>query len=191
MILFAIILATQNAFPTMPSTHGRMPCGSCAPPSSISSAATIVSPSEPGQRIVISGVVYQPDSKTPAPGITLFLYQTDSSGHYNSRDNPFDPRIHGWVRTDESGHYQFETIKPGPYPNHSEPAHIHVHVFGPNRPEWFIPEYLFAGDPLISEEDRASSQQLLSFARVVSLRSAPDGKLRGRRDIRLEEPRRR
>lgn len=185
MLLLLSLFAVQARFPTMPTTHGRMPCGSCAPPASIGSSAVIAGESEPGERIVISGTVYDPDGKTPVPGIVLFLYQTDSAGHYNVRDDPFDPRIRGWVRADSAGHYRFETIKPGPYPSHREPAHIHVHAYGPDRPEWFLLEYLFAGDPLLSDQDRSAPRRIGSFSNVVVLTSGSDGKLHGTRDIRL------
>lgn len=185
LLLLLAVVAAQARFPTMPSTHGRMPCGSCAAPASISSTATIAVPSESGERMVITGTVYEPDGTTPAAGVILFLYHTDSSGHYNAADDPFDPRIRGWVRADALGRYQFETIKPGAYPSHSEPAHIHVHVYGPKRPEWFIPEYLFAGDPLLSDQDRTAPRRLGSFSNVVTLTKGSDSKLRGTRDIRL------
>jgi protocatechuate 3,4-dioxygenase beta subunit len=137
----------QDRFPTMASLQGRMPCGSCKPPSTISWQATIAPPSEPGERLVISGTVYHPDGVTPAPGITLFVFHTDARGHYNSRDDAYDPRLYGWARTGADGQYELRTIRPGPYPQVTNPAHIHVHVFGPGRPEWFIPEYWFEGDP--------------------------------------------
>ena len=56
----------QERFPTMASLQGRMPCGSCTLPSTISSQATIAPPSEAGERLVISGTVYEPDGVTPA-----------------------------------------------------------------------------------------------------------------------------
>jgi len=177
----------QDRFPTMASVQGRMPCGSCRLPSTIPWQGTIAPPSEPGEGLVISGTVYEPDGVTPAPEITLFLYQTDAKGHYNSRDDALDPRLYGWVRTGTDGRYEFRTIRPGPYPEATAPAHIHVHVFGPGRPEWFIPEYLFEGDPLIPAKDRDLPARLGSFSPIVRLTKDSDGAWRGHRDIRLEK----
>lgn len=178
----------QAPFPTMASAQGRMPCGSCNAPATIAWQGAIAPPSEPGERLVVSGTIYQPDGTTPAPGITLFVYHTDSRGHYNTRDDPFDPRLYGWVRTGADGRYEFRTIRPGPYPALSTPAHIHVHVYGPGRPEWFIPEYWFAGDPLIPARDRDLPVRLGRFSPIVPLTRDGDGTWRGQRDIRLDRP---
>jgi protocatechuate 3,4-dioxygenase beta subunit len=164
-----------------------MPCGSCKLPSSVSSQATIAPASEPGKRLVISGTVYEPDGVTPAPGITLFLFHTDAKGHYNTPNDPNNPRLYGWVLTDTGGRYEFQTIEPGPYPEFTTPAHIHVHFFGPGRPEWFLPEYLFEGDPLIPARDRDLPARLGTFSPVVRLTQGGDGAWRGQRDIRLEK----
>ena len=137
---------------------------------------------------MISGTIYEPDGVTPARDITLFVFHTDAKGHYNSRDDAFDPRLYGWVRTGTDGRYEFRTIKPGPYPQVTNPAHIHAHVFGPGRPEWFIPEYWFEGDPLIPAQDRDLPARLGRFSPVVRLTKDSDGGWRGQRDIRLEKP---
>src|SRR5688500_15387181 len=36
-----------------------------------------------GQRIVIRGIIYQSDGKTPAPNVLLYFYQTDHTGRYS------------------------------------------------------------------------------------------------------------
>ena len=177
----------QERFPTMPSVQGRMPCGSCRLPSTISAQATIAPPSEAGERLVMSGTVYEPDGVTPAPAITIFVYHTDARGHYNSPDDALNPRLYGWVRTGSDGRYEFRTIRPGPYPRGHDPAHIHVHVFGPGRPEWFIPEYWFEGDPLIPAKDRDLPARLGRFSPIVRLTKDSDRTWRGLRDIRLEK----
>jgi protocatechuate 3,4-dioxygenase, beta subunit len=178
----------QERFPTMASLQGRMPCGSCRPPATVSSHATIVPASEAGERLVISGTVYEPDGVTPAPAITVFVYHTDAKGHYNSPNDPLNPRLYGWVRTDADGRYELATIRPAPYPELTTPAHIHVHVYGPGRPEWFIPEYWFEGDSLIPAKDRDLPARLGRFSPIVRLSKGSDGSWRGARDIRVEKP---
>lgn len=180
------LFAAQDRFPTMASTQGRMPCGSCKPPARISWQARIAPISEPGEPLVITGIIYEADGITPASDIVLFLFQTDARGHYNSRDDPNDPRLYGWVHTGADGRYEFSTIKPAPYPQLTTPAHIHVHPFGPDRPEWFIPEYWFDGDPLIPAADRDLPVRQGRFSPVVRLSKDPDGTWRGVRDIRLD-----
>jgi protocatechuate 3,4-dioxygenase beta subunit len=162
-----------------------MLCGACTAPHQIPSIATIAPPGEPGERMVISGRVLKTDGSSPAAGVTLFVYHTDSKGHYNAQDDPFQPRLYGWVRTAADGSYEIRSIKPAPYPNRDIPSHIHVHVFGPGLPERSIPEFNFQDDPLLSAEQRALPSRLGSFSPVVALKQGSDGSWHGTRDIRL------
>ena len=45
-------------------------------PSTIKSNVTIISTTESGEKLEISGVIYQSDGKTPAPDVILYVYQT-------------------------------------------------------------------------------------------------------------------
>jgi len=90
------------------------------------------------------------------------------------------------MRTNAQGRYEFQTIKPAPYPKGREPAHIHAYVSGPGYPEYWIDSYLFADDPFITNEERAKDAALGNFAAILKLERQPDGVLRGRRDIRIE-----
>lgn len=135
----------------------------------------------------ISGTVYRVDGKTPASGVTMFVYHTDATGHYDPQDDPFAPRIRGWLRTGSDGRYTFRSIRPAPYPNHSEPAHIHVHIWSDTMPEHFLPEYWFSDDTLIKPEDRAHFADLGTFSPIVTLTRGADGVWHGVRNIRLDQ----
>jgi protocatechuate 3,4-dioxygenase beta subunit len=186
LTVLAIVTSAHEQFPTMASVHGRMPCGSCNPPKAIPSRSIVAPTSEPGERLLISGDVYERDGVTRAPDTILFLFHTDASGRYNQPNDPLNPRLYGWVRTDQAGHYEFDTIKPAAYPNHSEPAHIHVHLFGTSHPERFIEEFRFADDPLLSSRDRALPHELGRFSPVVTLMKNADAACHGTRDLRLD-----
>jgi protocatechuate 3,4-dioxygenase beta subunit len=149
--------------------------------------ARIVSDTEPGEPLIISGTIYSPDGKQPMEGITLFVYQTDATGVYTTSggDNR-GTRIHGVMRTGADGRYQFRTIKPGSYPNSRNPAHIHAYVSGPGYPEYWIDEYHFADDPYISAEDKARAGSRGSFSPILKLERGTDGILRAVRDIKIE-----
>jgi protocatechuate 3,4-dioxygenase beta subunit len=147
---------------------------------------TIVSESEPGESLKVSGTIYAPDGKTPLEGITLFVYQTDATGRYSTTggDNR-NTRIHGVMRTNSDGHYEFRTIKPAPYPASRIAAHIHAYVSGPGYPEYWIDEYHFADDPFVTEDMRNKSPKG-NLASILTLTRGADGVWRGVRDIKIE-----
>ena len=185
-LLSTLALAQYHRMPSMQTpSGGRAICAKCEVPATLSSSATLTPPGEPGEPMEISGTVYESDGKTPAAGVVLFVYHTDATGHYDPQDDPFAPRIRGWIQTDRSGHYRFRSIRPAPYPNHSEPAHIHVHVWSNTMPEHFLPEFWFAGDPLIKPADIALHRTEGTFSPIVTLTRGRDGVWHGVRDFRL------
>jgi protocatechuate 3,4-dioxygenase beta subunit len=147
----------------------------------------IVSDQEAGEPLIVSGTIYSPDGKQPLPGITLYVYQTDATGRYSTSggDNRAT-RIHGVMRTNAEGRYEFRTIKPGSYPNSRNPAHIHAYISGPEYPEYWIDEFLFADDPFIKDDDRQKAIGQRTFAHILSLTRGSDGILRAVRDIKIE-----
>jgi protocatechuate 3,4-dioxygenase beta subunit len=147
----------------------------------------IVSDTEPGEPLIVSGTIYSPDGKQPMEGITLYVYQTDATGVYTTSggDNRAT-RIHGVMRTKADGRYQFRTIKPGSYPNSRNPAHIHAYVSGPGYPEYWIDEYHFTDDPYLSADDRTRAAGNGSFSPILKLERGNDGILRAVRDIKIE-----
>ena len=157
-----------------------------APPKDVSSVSMVAPAGEPGERLVITGTVYRSDGKTPYAGMVLYLYQTDNSGVYNTTTGSWQsPRLHGWIKTDKSGKYKINTIKPGAYPRRRDPAHIHVIVqlLG-EQPKW-IDDFLFDEDPYLSDQDRKQSTGKGTFSHVLKTWREPDGLLRAVRDIAL------
>jgi protocatechuate 3,4-dioxygenase beta subunit len=84
----------------------------------------------------------------------LQIWQANAFGRYAhpNDDNPapLDPGFEGFavVETDDDGHYNLRTIKPGAYPTGPtsiRPSHIHFEVFG--KRERLITQLYFAGDP--------------------------------------------
>ena len=151
--------------------------------------ATIVSDKERGEALVVSGTIFALDGKTPLQGATLWVYQTDATGAYSTtsgKDQRYT-RIHGQVQTGADGRYEFKTIKPASYPGRTIPAHIHAFVSAPGFPEYWIDDYVFEGDPFITEEARRSHYRGEgTFASVLKLTKGGDGVLRGVRDIQIE-----
>ncbi|HSK14190.1 MAG TPA: hypothetical protein VK907_13310, partial [Phnomibacter sp.] len=110
---------------------------------------------EAGQKLAVTGTVYQLDGKTPAPGVIIYYWHTGSNGLYSFREAmPAGTRSHGylrgWVRTDENGHYSIYTIRPAPYPNEDMPAHIHLSIKEPDVDnEYYTDDLVFDDDELL------------------------------------------
>ncbi|MDQ3474218.1 MAG: hypothetical protein M3447_10825 [Acidobacteriota bacterium] len=137
----------------------------------------------------MSGTIYAPDGRTPLEGINLFVYQTDTTGVYSTSGGGGDnrsTRIHGLMRSNKEGRYEFRTIKPGSYPNSRNAAHIHAYVSGPNYPEYWIDEYLFEGDPFISNADSEKFGGKGTFSSILTLQRSTDGVPKALRDIKVE-----
>jgi protocatechuate 3,4-dioxygenase, beta subunit len=149
---------------------------------------TIASDKEPGEPLIVSGTIYAPDGRTPMKGISLSVYQTDATGRYSAGGNGDNrnTRLHGQMWTNAEGHYEFRTIKPAAYPGRTDAAHIHAYVSGPDYPEYWIDEYLFEDDPLVTEDVRRKASGKGAFSPVLKLTRDSDGVLRGVRDIKIE-----
>lgn len=114
---------------------------------------------EPGPKLELRGTIYQPDGKTPAPGVILYIYHTDQHGEYSKKGNETGwgnthGYIRGWIKTAKDGRYRFYTLKPGAYPGGGNPAHIHPVIKEPGVQPYWIDEFLFEGDPYITETER-------------------------------------
>lgn len=150
------------------------------------SSAVLVGKSEPGEPLRVKGVIYRSDGRTPAAGVILYVYQTDITGRYAPRSGE-PPRIHGWMKTDEKGRYEFTTIRPAPYPNRTEPAHIHTQIWGPGVETHSNVVLLFAGDPLIKPREQKESDALGRFAFIQEPVKGADGVLEVTLDMRVQD----
>lgn len=158
------------------------PSNPCA---AATSATTLVGPGEPGEPLIVSGQVFRPDGATPAEGVTLYVYQTDATGHYAPR-GARAPRIRGWMKTGAEGRYQYRTIRPAPYPEGRSAAHIHTQLWGGGYPPQWNTDLLFADDPLITARERADSESLGRFGFIQAPVRGADGVLRCTHDLRLK-----
>jgi protocatechuate 3,4-dioxygenase beta subunit len=145
---------------------------------------SIAGPDEPGDGLVVSGRVFQPDGKSPAAGVVLYVYQTDHTGLYNARREA-PPRLRGWMKTDAEGRYEYATVRPAPYPGGQIAAHVHTQLWGAGwAPQWNR-ELLFADDPRVREEERSGSVAAGAFAWVCTP-ARRDGVARCTHNLRLK-----
>ncbi|HXG68253.1 MAG TPA: hypothetical protein VNO70_24370 [Blastocatellia bacterium] len=146
---------------------------------------TVAPKNEPGERLIVSGRVYGQDGKTPLAGVSIYVYHTDIRGYYSGETSDSNnPRLRGYMRTDAQGRYEYDTIKPGPYPASRVPAHIHYVVTAPGYQERIF-EIVFQGDPYLSDEIRAQAAREDSAFSLKALERDPQGVLRCTQDIRL------
>lgn len=157
-------------------------------PKELNWQTTIADAGEPGERMKISGTIYQKDGKTPAAGVILYVYHTDVKGEYTPASAQVHGRRHGhlrgWVKTDTQGRYQFHSIRPAAYPIRKFAAHIHPIIKEPGKNEYWIDEYQFEGDSLLTQKDRANAQNR-GGSGIITLTKNEKGTWIGKRDIIL------
>jgi len=136
----------------------------------------------PREKLIVTGTIYNLDRKTPAEGVTVYVYHTDAKGIYGKGEELLD----GTMITDKDGKYKYHTIKPGSYPDSKNLAHVHYKVSGKDIPEqWF--ELRFEGDPFISKEESPKETLKGNFSQIQKLVKDKDGVNNCRMDIRLEK----
>ena len=157
-------------------------------PRALSWRTAIAGNGEAGEPLEMRGVIYRSDGKTPAPGVILYVYHTDAKGYYSPAPGQTQGRRHGhlrgWMKTDRMGRYEFRTLRPAPYPNREIPAHIHPVVKEPGKNEYYLDEYVFADDPLLTPEKRGKLENR-GGSGIVEVSRNKNGVWVGRRDIIL------
>ena len=132
-----------------------------------------------GQRLIVHGQVLEENGR-PVCGTLVEFWQANAGGRYRHKREGYqaalDPNFGGCGRaiTDDDGHYQFHTIKPGAYPwpnggNDWRPAHIHFSIFGHAFAQRLVTQMYFEGDPMIWQDpialsipDRGAVEQLIA-----------------------------
>jgi len=158
------------------------------PFSQLNEVDTLPDFNDAGPKIQISGIIYKPDGKTPAPGVVLYIYHTDQKGIYATKGNEkgWDKRhgyIRGWIKTNEKGEYKIYTLVPASYPNSSNPKHIHPTIKEPGFSEYWIDEFVFDDDPLLPASERNRTQPV--GGNGVLKTEMKDGMLQSVRNITL------
>lgn len=155
--------------------------------SGLSSHIQIAGPSEPGERLVVTGHVIGRDGK-PKGGVTIEAHHTDAHGIYLAEGahgpNPaVAARLWGRLVSAADGSYRIDTIKPGGYPGGGAPAHIHLHLRADGREQWEILE--FAGDPNLTATMIAKDGAGGTFAAIRPVQRDASGLLHCTRDFRV------
>lgn len=164
-------------------------------PRNLTHVLTIPAKSEPGDRIRIYGHVMLPGGVKPAAGVILYFYHANAKGIYPKRGN--EPRssfawwhgyLRGWLKTNRHGEYVLNSIKPAPYPEGTEPAHIHCIVKPVHAKEgYYIEDFVFKDDPYLTERYWQAVERYggKRYKGVILSRNRQTGTLEGKRDIVL------
>lgn len=157
-------------------------------PSKLNWETQIAGGQEPGERMIITGTIYKQDGKTPAPNVVLYLYHTDANGEYSKSPGQVNGKLHGhlrgWIKTNSTGQYSVQSIRPASYPNGKAPQHIHVLIKEPGISVYWIDEYLFDDDPFLNEAEK-QRQEKRGGNGIIHLAKNNKGIWVGKRDIVL------
>ena len=150
----------------------------------------IPTPNEPGETLVLRGIVYKIDGKTPAENVIIYSYQTNAEGLYanGTTETQWSRRhgnMRGWVITGKDGRYEFQTIKPAPYPNTNLPAHVHFTILETGHPPYWIDDIVFDGEVGVTAAYKKSMTNKGGNG-IVMLQRTANSKLLVVRDIILE-----
>jgi protocatechuate 3,4-dioxygenase beta subunit len=187
LLMVSLVIATRSA--------GAQWCPARGPeeiPSGITHTATIAAANEPGERMIVSGTVYAAGARTPASGVIVYAYQTNSRGVY-ARDPgatglaAMHGRLRGWVRTGADGRFQLLTIRPAGYPGNVEAQHIHLEVLPADGIACEIDAVEFTDDPLMTRARRQTRPGYGGVGIVTPVKGS-DAVWRVTRDILLWDP---
>ena len=165
-------------------------CGTEEAPDNLTWDLQIADDDEPGDRMVLEGTVVH-ENGDPVPGVLLYLYHTNSEGEYVpegpvSGNEARHGHLRGWLRTDDRGRYRIRTIRPAAYPGRTEAAHVHVTVDDGKHPEYWLESFKFAGDPLLTDEDRSPAPDR-GGSGIIELKQDESGTWKGTRTIVLPD----
>lgn len=127
----------------------------------------IVTADEPGKRITVKGEVTGADGK-PLKDLLVYVYQTSDKGWYADTaahvlamgGDVRHARLFGYLKTDDHGRFEYETIQPKGYPKSDLPAHIHIAMWAGKQPVYGLPgELLFDDDPRLAPERRKTAER--------------------------------
>ena len=161
VVLVAVIALASVGFTRDQATRREPivggPCDGCEAvfegmPAQLAATGRIAPQEERGEPMRITGIVRDGQGR-PAAGVIVYAYQTDAGGIYPKAATRHG-RLRGWVRTDASGSYRFDTIRPGGYPGTTIPQHVHMHVVEAGRATYYIDEMVFTDDPRLTPETR-------------------------------------
>ncbi len=137
-------------------------------PKVLTSRTRIVSDDEAGEPLVVLGHIVSPDGSNAA-GVVVQMYQRDAEGlEFGAGDHSTTTwRLQGWAKTDPSGQFIFDTIRPAPDHLGREAAHLHFTLVSEKYGHQWAPKIFFADGSLVTSDQRRRSKKRGVFGQVV------------------------
>jgi len=153
------------------------------------STVTLAPRGEKGEPFEVSGIVYDSDGRTPAAGVRVYAYHTDTNGHYSQGgQDRQQAKLSGTAVTGADGAYRFRTIWPGHYPGGQTPRHVHFELTSADGRR-VVTELQFSSDPALPTSARGRAREAARrgdrFHDVQAADKGKDGVRKSRFDLRL------
>lgn len=186
-----LLLTTQDTVQAQSSPDDAACQPPAAPSRPLASAIQIAPVGAPGEPMELELRLRSTDG-TPLRTPLVYVYHANANGSYvpgvgDSGCLRFHGALHGWARPDANGVVHVRSIRPGPYPRSTEPAHVHIVVQFPGARGYYLNDLMFEDDPRLTPAVRAA-QQAPGGSGIVRAVRGSDGIWRARRDIVLQPP---
>lgn len=150
LICFSLVLSTSHIVKAQEMTNASF---NFMASQDLSNTDTIPGFETKGNKLKISGIVYDSDGVTPASNVIISIEQADERGDFDLRETNGESYLHnrGFIKTDSDGAYTFYTYIPGNDRRFNLPQQLFAKVKEPNDPPYEIASFLFDEDPLLTK----------------------------------------
>ncbi|MEJ8817253.1 dioxygenase family protein [Lacibacter sp. H407] len=137
-------------------------------------------PASNGAPIVLKGIIFKEDGKTPVNNAFVEIWHCDEHEVYDNASDDYNYR--GAQKTKADGKYVFKSILPVPYkadPNNEaswRPAHIHMRVSVPGQQD-LITQLYFKGGKYVETDTWASAPQAVNRILDVSKNASGESEI--------------
>jgi len=131
-------------------------------------SVNMVTTSEPGSPLVVSGFVRDADGK-PVVGAKIHVFHADDGGRYTPSQAMNEPnaRLFSFLVAGADGKFQFRTVRPGEYPERANatgdarliPRHVHFEITAPGFANY--------GGQMIFDDDQRATDYWRDWAKKM------------------------
>ncbi|MEQ1868551.1 MAG: hypothetical protein ABL961_00815 [Vicinamibacterales bacterium] len=186
LVLVGFVVATRST--AAQPLDSRFLARKFVAPENAPSMITMTDMNEGGERMIVTGQVT--DGSKPLAGVSIYVFQADAKGLYTTDGFNSDDRarLHGAMRTDATGRYRFETIRPAGYgAPQPMPAHVHYVVRAPKGYKSLMYQLWFEDDAAVAKLRADNSLfKLPDWVAIRPITRDSDGVWHTTRDVVLD-----